>query len=97
MNSTLILLILALGILTVLQRVLPWVLYKRFKPGKDSQRIFDLVAVSAFSSLMVFNMSSFSYQNVLPLIPALIVVYKTKNLGISVLVGMIFAFILTVI
>lgn len=80
-----------LAVLSLLQRVVPWVLYKRFMPGAVSQRLFDIVAVAAFSSLMIYNMNSFDYQNVIPLIPAFIVAFRTRNIGLSILVGMMFA------
>lgn len=90
-------LVVFLGVLSLLQRVIPWLLYKRFMPGRASQKLFDLIAVSAFSSLMVYNMSTLSYQTVIPLLPAFLVVYRTKNLGLSILTAMLFAFILTIV
>ncbi len=90
-------LIILLGILSLLQRVIPWVLYKRLTPGAMSQRVFDIVAVAAFSSLMVYNMNSFQYQDVIPLIPAFIVAFRTRNIGLSILVGMAFALAFTVL
>lgn len=89
------LLILLLGVLTVLQRVLPWLIYRRFRSGARSQKFFDIVAVAAFSSLMVYNVNSLDFQNVLPLVPALIVAYRTRNIGLSIIVAMIFALVLT--
>lgn len=86
-----VVLIMVLGILSLLQRVVPWVMYKRLTPGAVSQRLFDIVAVAAFASLMVYNMNSFQYQGVIPLFPAFIVAYKTRNIGMSILVGMLFA------
>lgn len=90
-------LIIILAVLSLLQRIVPWVLYKRFKPGAVSQRLFDIVAVAAFASLMVYNMNSFHYQDVLPLVPAFIVAFRTGNIGLSILVGMAFALALTVL
>lgn len=97
MNYTVISLIMILGALSLLQRVIPWILYKRFTPGAGSQKFFDIVAVAAFSSLMVYNINSFDYQNIIPLIPAFIVALKTRKIGFSILVAMIFAFVLTMI
>ncbi len=88
-------LILILGAFSLLQRVVPWLLYKNYKAGPISQKLFDLVAIAAFSSLMIDNVSKFNFQNLFPLLPALIVILKTRNLGLSILVAMLFAFVLT--
>lgn len=90
-------LILILGIFSLIQRVVPWFLYKSFKAGALSQKLFDIVAIAAFSSLMIDNINTFDIQTVFPLVPALIVALKTKNIGLSVLAAMLFAFLLTVL
>lgn len=79
-----------LGLLSVLQRIVPWLLYRRFRNGKI-QKMFDLIAVSAFAALMIENMQGFDLQTVIPLIPAAIVAYRTKNLGATVLVALLFS------
>ncbi len=90
-------LIAVLGVFSLLQRVVPWFLYKSFKAGAFSQKLFDIVAIAAFSSLMIDNINTFDLQTVFPLIPALIIALKTKNLGLSVLIAMLFAFLLTLL
>lgn len=82
-------LIAILGILSLSQRVVPWLLYKRVKKGSFLQNLFDIIAVSAFASLMIDNIQALNVQNLIPLLPALIVAYKTKNLAATVLVALL--------
>lgn len=83
-----------LGLLSALQRIVPWVLYRKFRNGQ-MQKLFDLIAVSAFAALMIENMQGFDLQTILPLIPAALVAYRTKNLGATVLVALLFSLILS--
>lgn len=83
-----------LGLLSALQRIVPWILYRKFKNGRV-QRLFDLIAVSAFAALMIDNMQGFGLQTVLPLIPAAIVAYRTRNLGATVLVALLFSLVIS--
>lgn len=84
-----------LSLLSLIQRVIPWLLYKRLSKGEYFTKLFDFVAVSAFAALMVDNIQAFNYQNLLPLLPALIVAYKFRNLGATVLVAMLFSLALS--
>lgn len=92
-----LLLIIVLGILSAAQRIVPWVLYRRFAGDWNLQKIFDLVAVSAFASLMVDNIQAFNVQSVGPLLPALVVAYRTRSLGATVLAALLFSLLLSYI
>ena len=94
MSILIIAVILILSALSLVQRVVPWILYRKFTLGNRLPMLFELVAVSAFASLMVSNISSFSLNNLIPLVPALLVAYKTNNLGATVLVALIFSLLL---
>ena len=88
MNYTLILLLAALAILSLLQRLLPWIFYSRFKSSSSLEQTFDLFAISAFSALLVYNVQSFSLITLIALAMALIVTIKFNNLGFTVLVAL---------
>lgn len=94
MSILIIAVILILSALSLVQRVVPWLLYRKFTSGNRLPMLFELVAVSAFASLMVSNISSFSLNNLIPLVPALLVAYRTKNLGATVLVALVFSLLL---
>ncbi len=89
-----IILVAALGVLSLLQRLLPWIIYKNHKGETFLTNLFDYVAISAFGALMIENIQSFSPESLVPLIPAVIVAYWTRNAGATVLVAMLASLVL---
>ncbi|MCL4337627.1 MAG: AzlD domain-containing protein [Candidatus Thermoplasmatota archaeon] len=89
-----IILVAALGVLSLLQRLLPWIIYKSHKGETFLTNLFDYVAISAFGALMIENIQSFSPESLVPLIPAVIVAYWTRNAGATVLVAMLASLVL---
>ncbi len=88
MSYTLIYLLAALALLSVLQRVIPWLFYKRLKSGNSLEKTFDLFAISAFSALLVYNVQSLSFITLISLAVALFVAMKFRNIGLTVLVAL---------
>lgn len=74
-----------LAALSLLQRLLPWIIMSRYQGGKGLQEIFNLFAVSAFASLAVYNMTEIDPASILSLAVAVVVAVRTKNLGYAVL------------
>ena len=97
MNFLVIAVIAVLGLLSMLQRVLPWILYKKVGKSNYLPMLFDLVAVSAFASLMVDNIQAFTLSNLVPLVPAILIAYKTRNLGATVLVALLFSVVFSLL
>ena len=96
MNYFLILTVATLSILSLLQRLVPWAVYKGHKGETTLTIVFDYVAISAFGSLMVENIQSFTPFSIVPLIPAVLVAYWTKNAGATVLVAMLVSLLISV-
>ena len=88
MNYTLIYLLAALALLSVLQRVIPWLFYKMLKSGNSLEKTFDLFAISAFSALLVYNVQSLNFITLISLAVALVVAMKFHNMGLTVLVAL---------
>jgi len=89
MNYDLILLLVVLAIMSLAQRVLPWIFYSKIKSGSSSlEKTFDLFAISAFSALLVYNVTSFSPFTLVALAIALLVTIKFHNTGLTVLVAL---------
>lgn len=97
MSYILILTVAAISVLSLLQRLVPWAIYKNHGSEKLLANLFDYVAISAFGSLMVENIQSFDATSLIPLLPALLVAYRTKNVGATVLVAMLTSFALSLI
>ncbi len=81
----LIFLIASLALLSLSQRLVPWLVISRFRGGRNMEQIFNLFAVSAFSALAVYNITEFSPGTALSLAVAVAVAVRTKNLGYAVL------------
>ena len=81
----LILLIAALALLSLSQRLVPWLVISRFSGGRNMEQIFNLFAVSAFSALAVYNITEFTAGSLVSLAVAALVALRTRNLGYAVL------------
>ena len=81
----LILLIAALAILSLSQRLVPWLVISRFSGGRHMEQIFNLFAVSAFSALAGYNITEFTAGSLVSLAVAALVALRTRNLGYAVL------------
>jgi|GEM_PF-3127383 hypothetical protein len=88
MIYTLIYLLAALALLSLLQRVIPWLFYKRVRSGNSLEKTFDLFAISAFSALLVYNVQSLGLFTFISLAIALVVAMKFHNIGLTVLVAL---------
>lgn len=88
MFDTLILLIIALALLSFLQRFIPWAFYSRIGTGQELQKIFDMLAISAFTALFVYNIEKLDLETLVSLAAAFAVILKTKNIGLTVIVAM---------
>lgn len=97
MSYLIILTVAVLSALSLLQRLVPWAMYKNHRGDTFLTHLFDYVAISAFGSLMIENIQSFSEVSLIPLLPALLVAYKSRNVGATVLVAMLAAFVLSVL
>ncbi len=97
MSYILILTVALLSALSLLQRLVPWAVYKNHRGEALLTHLFDYVAISAFGSLMIENIQSLTAVSIIPLAPALLVAYKSRNAGATVLVAMLAAFVLSVI
>ena len=88
MSYVLIYLLAALALLSILQRIIPWLFYKRLKSGNSLEKTFDLFAISAFSALLVYNVQSLGLVTFISLAVALAVAMKFHNIGLTVLVAL---------
>ncbi len=80
-----VMIIALLAALSLMQRLLPWLLMPRLHEKKGAQELFNLFAVSAFATLAVYNVTVLSLSSILSLTVAVIVAVKTRNLGYAVL------------
>lgn len=97
MNYILILTVAVLSVLSLIQRLVPWAVYKNHKGENILTHLFDYVAISAFGSLMIENIQGFTATSLIPLVPAVLVAYRTKNAGATVLVAMLASFLLNLV
>lgn len=97
MMLALVITVIVLSVMSLLQRLLPWALYKNYRGEKLLTNLFDYVAISAFGSLMVENIQSFSAISIVPLLIAVLVAYRTRNVGATVLVAMLAAFFMSIL
>lgn len=97
MTYLLIITVAALSALSLLQRLVPWAVYKNHRGENLLTHLFDYVAISAFGSLMIENIQSFTAASLIPLVPALLVAYRTRNVGATVLVAMLASFALSLV
>ena len=97
MNYILILTVAILSALSLLQRLVPWAIYKNHRSETLLTLLFDYVAISAFGSLMIENIQSFTAVSLVPLVPALLVAYKSRNVGATVLVALLAALVLNLL
>lgn len=97
MNYILILTVAILSVLSLLQRLAPWAIYKNHRGETLLTHLFDYVAISAFGSLMIENIQSFTAVSLVPLVPALLVAYKSRNVGATVLVALLAALVLNLL
>lgn len=74
-----------LAALSLLQRLLPWILMSKLHGRKGAQELFNLFAVSAFATLAVYNVTAISFSSILSLAAAVAIAVKTRNLGYAVL------------
>ena len=89
MQLLLIIIIIALAVLSLAQRIVPWVFYSRFKENKRLENLFELFAISAFTSLFVYNVENVSAISITALFAALIVALKTKNLSLTIVTAIL--------
>jgi len=88
MNHDLIIIIIALALMSFLQRFLPWAFYSKLSSEKSLQKMFDMLAISAFTALFVYNVQALDPVTLISLAVAFIVVLKTRNLGLTVIAAM---------
>ena len=88
MNYTIWLTIIALGILSFSQRLVPWLVLRKQPKGEIVDRLFGYFAIAAFSSLMIEELPDNVITDVIALLAALLVALRTKNVGLTVLSAM---------
>lgn len=93
MNYTILLTIIVLGILSLVQRLVPWLLIRGQSKGENLDRLFGYFSIAAFSSLMVEELPSHVITDFIALFVALLVSLRTKNVGMTVLSAMAVALI----
>ncbi len=86
-----------LAVLSLSQRLIPWLLFRKRSVGKDLDRVFDYFAIAAFTSLMVDNIPQLNLNYIVALAVALAVSLKTKNVGFAVLSAMVVTVLISVI
>ena len=89
MADVLILIILALALLSFLQRFIPWAFYSRIGNGKEVEKIFDMMAISAFTALFIYNIQKLDIETLVSLAAAFAVILKTRNMGLTVIAAMV--------
>jgi branched-subunit amino acid transport protein len=89
MIETLVLIIMALALLSFLQRFIPWAFYSRIGNGKEVEKIFDMLAISAFTALFVYNIQKLDIETLVSLAAAFPVILKTRNMGLTVMAAMV--------
>ena len=87
------LIILALALLSFLQRFIPWAFYSQVGNGEDLQKIFDMLAISAFTTLFIYNVQKLDLETLISLAAAFAVILKTKNMGLTVIAAMVVSLI----
>ena len=85
--------ILVLAVLSLIQRLVPWLILRKYSDVENIDRMFGYLAISAFATLMIENIPKITPVFVVSLIFALIVSLKTKNVGLAVLAAMAAVFI----
>lgn len=88
MINDLFIIIIALALMSFLQRFLPWAFYSRLSSEKSLQRVFDMLAISAFTALFVYNVQTLDPVTLISLAVAFVVVLRTRNLGLTVIAAM---------
>lgn len=88
MNITILFTIIVLGILSLTQRLIPWLLLRRQSKVENLDRLFEYFSIAAFSSLMVEELPSHLTTDLIALFVALLVSIRTKNVGLTVLSAM---------
>lgn len=78
-----------LAVLSLSQRLIPWLVFRKSSFGKDIDRVFNYFAIAAFTTLMVDNIPQISLEYIIALAVALIISIKTKNVGLAVISAMI--------
>jgi len=90
-DEALVIIVIALALLSLSQRVIPWVFYSKFRENKTLESLFDLFSISAFTSLLVYNVLQISLLTLIALTAAFIVVLKTKNLPLTIITAILIA------
>ena len=91
MNTILVIVVIILALLSISQRVLPWIFYSRFKENKTIENLFDLFAISAFTSLFVYNVLIITPLTIIALVAAFVVALKTRNLPLTIVTSILVA------
>ena len=81
-------LIAVLAVMSLAQRLIPWLILRRNSDGGKLNRFFGYFAIAAFATLMVENIPSLNYRYAVALVMAAIISIKTKNVGMAVLAAM---------
>ncbi|MFG1460357.1 MAG: AzlD domain-containing protein [Thermoplasmataceae archaeon] len=89
MTVIITILIIVLALMSISQRVLPWKFYDKFRKYLKLEGFFNLFAVSAFASLLIYNIPQVTLINVVAIVSAIAVALKTKNLPLTVLVAIL--------
>ena len=77
-----------LAVMGYAQRSIPWVLAQRITIPQNVTRWLEYVAPAAFATLFVTDVTKLTLVSVAALLSAVIVAWRTKNLGLTVLIAM---------
>lgn len=80
--------IISLGVLSFLQRLVPWIILRKNQRNENLDTLFGYFAIAAFSSLMIEELPSHLVTDFVSLFVALLVALKTRNVGLTVLSAM---------
>ncbi|MEM0158306.1 MAG: AzlD domain-containing protein [Thermoplasmataceae archaeon] len=91
------LIIAILAILSLLQRVFPWLVFMRVGDRERLNEFFTLFGISAFSALIVYDIQRISVTDFVPLIAAGLIAWRFRNVGVAVFSAILIELALNII
>lgn len=90
-------LIFVLASLSLGSRVFPWFISIENENTHRLEENMNILGISALVTLLIFNIKSFTVVSLLPLIISMIIITKTRNLGLSVISAIVISIFLGLI
>ena len=89
MTETVWTLIAVLAVMSLAQRLVPWLILRRNSDEEKLNTLFGYFAIAAFATLMVENLPGLTFKYLVALAVAAVLSMKTKNVGMAVLAAML--------